>query len=524
MGLEELKTEWRIWVLAISLLLSLVLLGPGWNDEGTGFKTNINTGIEISGGKKVLLAPNTTGNVSEENVSRTMNTLEQRISAFGLTQTSTRIVGAGGDSLIELKVSNITRERLDRLTSQNGSFSARMPYYVSGEKEFELEEVHSMNFNGESLTVGNETYEPGTSFSIEDTMIYYLNNTDTYANLELTVYTDKDIIRVKESESRVANQQFRIPVLLTKERAGTFQQITKNYGSTAGKLSHDDSSLVGMNLYVEGSKVSSLQTVDAGFKKGNIPKESSITGGGETNADARKEMDGLIAILQAGKLQYPLQVEEFSQTSARYGSLFMSTAFISIIVSLIAVGGLVYLRYGHPKYVLPIVLTGSSEVLILLGVFFSTVVTLDLTSIAGIIAAVGTGVDDQIIITDESDRDQMLDWAERLKKAFFVIFTSAASTIGAMVPVVSPSFAYKAVAIAGVSLISYTVYRKRTVNPHFIGIGAIALMVGIFSSMNLGGTYALNQIQGFAVTTILGVMVGITITRPAYAKIIEHID
>lgn len=525
MGLEELKTEWRIWVLAISLLVSLVLLGPGWNEDATGFETNINTGIEISGGMKVLLAPNAT-NVTEDNVTSTMNTLEQRISAFGLTQAKTRMVGAGGEQLIELKISNITRERVEQLTSQNGSFSARTPYRVSDQKNFTLgENIYNLDYDGSQLTVdNNRSYSPGSEFDVAKVRFYYINNTDTYANLEATVYTDKDIQRVKESESRVANQQFRIPILLTTERARTFQQLTQNYGTVGGNLAHEDGTTVSMNLYVEGNRVSSLATIDSGFKRGELPRESFITGGGATNAEARQEMDSLIAILQAGELDFPLTVEEFSETSARYGSLFLSTAFISIMLSLVAVGGLVYLRYGSLKYVLPIVLTGTSEVVILLGAFFSTMVTLNLTSIAGIIAAVGTGVDDQIIITDESDREQMLDWTERLKKAFFVIFTSAASTIGAMVPVVSPSLAFQAVGISGVSLIAYTIYRKRTVNPHFIAIGSIAIFVAAISATNIGGTYALDQIRGFAVTTILGVLVGISITRPAYAKIIEVMD
>ncbi|MFB6143704.1 MAG: hypothetical protein ABEJ98_00190 [Candidatus Nanohaloarchaea archaeon] len=527
MGLEELKTEWRIWLLAFALIFSLVMLSPSWNDQGTGFKTNLNTGIEISGGIKVLLAPNTTANVTEENVTRTMNTLEQRISAFGLTQTSTRLVKVNDNTLIQLKVSNITRERLEQLTSQNGSFSARMPYRVSGTETFEfshLDASYTMKYVDGVLKAENRTYRPNETFMLEGVKFYYHNNTENYANLEVTVYTDQDIIKVKESEASVANKKFSIPILLDTERARIFQDITQNYRSLGGNLAHEDGSLVGMNLYVEGSKVSSLQTVSSGFKRGGVPRESYITGGGATNAEARQQMNALIAILQAGKLQYPLTVEEFSRTSARYGNLFMSTAFLSIVASLIAVGGLIYLRYGHPKYVLPIVLTGSSEVLILLGTFFSTVVTLDLTSIAGIIAAVGTGVDDQIIITDESDREQMLDWAERLKKAFFVIFTSAASTIGAMIPVVSPSFAYQAVGAAGAGLILYTLYTRRSINPHFIAIGSIALIVSVVSATNLGGSYALQQVRGFAVTTILGVMIGISITRPAYAKIIEHID
>jgi preprotein translocase subunit SecD len=158
----------------------------------------------------------------------------------------------------------------------------------------------------------------------------------------------------------------------------------------------------------------------------------------------------------------------------------------------------------------------------LLGVWFSTVATLDLASIAGIIAAVGTGVDDQIIITDESGRNKIRDWSKRLKRAFFVIFTSAASTIGAMVPLVSPELSTLAVGAAGLGLIGYTL-QGRGKNPHYLAIGGLALAVSVIGLGLSPSAFALQAVQGFAITTILGILVGITITRPAYAKILEHL-
>lgn len=201
----------------------------------------------------------------------------------------------------------------------------------------------------------------------------------------------------------------------------------------------------------------------------------------------------------------------------------MSAAVISILASLVAVGGLIYLRYGDPRLVLPIVITGASEVYILLGIFFSTFITLDLASIAGIVAAVGTGVDDQIIITDESGRDKIRDWTKRLKRAFFVIFTSAASTIGAMMPIVSPSLSNLAIGAAGVGLIAYDLYTSKT-KPHHLLLGALAVAVSAVAFTMNPSSFALQSVRGFAITTILGVMVGITITRPAYAKFLEYLE
>ncbi|RLI85476.1 MAG: preprotein translocase subunit SecD, partial [Candidatus Altiarchaeales archaeon] len=61
---------------------------------------------------------------------------------------------------------------------------------------------------------------------------------------------------------------------------------------------------------------------------------------------------------------------------------------------------------------------------------------------------------------------------ERIRRAFFIIFTAAATTIAVMLPLM---------------------------------------------------TFVAGMLRGFAFTTIAGVLIGVFITRPAYAKIIEEI-
>jgi len=116
-----------------------------------------------------------------------------------------------------------------------------------------------------------------------------------------------------------------------------------------------------------------------------------------------------------------------------------------------------------------------SEIIIILGVASLIKWTIDLASIAGIIASVGTGVDHQIIITDEIalGRERVFSIKEKIKRAFFIIFGTASTTIAAMVP---------------------------------LGVIGIGIM------------------RGFAVTTVIGVLVGIFITRPTYGKIIEKLE
>jgi preprotein translocase subunit SecD len=100
---------------------------------------------------------------------------------------------------------------------------------------------------------------------------------------------------------------------------------------------------------------------------------------------------------------------------------------------------------------------------------------MDMASIAGIIAAVGTGVNDQILITDEVLRGQgekFATWKEKFKRAFSIILAAYLTLIAAMLPLWN----------AGAGLV-----------------------------------------RGFAVTTIIGVTIGVFITRPAFASMIESL-
>ena len=100
---------------------------------------------------------------------------------------------------------------------------------------------------------------------------------------------------------------------------------------------------------------------------------------------------------------------------------------------------------------------------------------LDIAAIAGILAAIGTGVDDQIVIIDEAvhGRKEDINSKERLKRAFFIIFAAYAATVAAMIPLWN----------AGAGLL-----------------------------------------RGFALTTIAGVTIGVFLTRPAFASVIEHLE
>ena len=114
------------------------------------------------------------------------------------------------------------------------------------------------------------------------------------------------------------------------------------------------------------------------------------------------------------------------------------------------------------------------EITLLLGFAAAIGWNLDLAAIAGIIIVVGTGVDHQIVITDGvlsgKHSEEVYDWKKRIKNAFFIIMAAYFTTVFAMLPL------------------------------WFAGAGLL---------------------KGFALTTIVGVSLGVLITRPAYAAVIE---
>ena len=539
MEVKELAKEWRIWVLLVALVGATLMLNPGYGQENGEVVINTNLedrmGIDFTGGTRLLLdmQTNETDLNQTEVADQVRNTLDVRLRQSGIADPSIRTVDiGGGEKRIQIEVAVTNQTRISELIQQEGSFEARMPIRVMDSKEFTLDETYTFTRNGENISVADETYRPGDEFELDDAQFYYINQSDDVARLEVVTYTGEDIEDVLTGDPNAGvgtsgpPYSWQFPIVINTESAENVNRIAQNYQTSISSgsgswLIHENGEFARMGLYVDGNKQTGLR-MSSVFQQ-QILTQSQISGGGETREAARKDMDEMAAILQSGSLPVPVNVESISTLSSALGDEFLQASILSIIGSLIAVGALVTIRYQNPKIALPIVVTGAAEVYIMLGFWFTTLGTLSLSAIAGIIAAVGTGVDDQIIITDESDRESIESRIEKMKRAFFVIFTSAASTIGAMLPIIYPGLMSMLVAASGVGLLLYNFYSRGS-NSHFTAIGVMAAFIGAFLfSMGPSGA-AMSTIHDFAWTTILGIMVGITITRPAFAKILEQIE
>lgn len=193
------------------------------------------------------------------------------------------------------------------------------------------------------------------------------------------------------------------------------------------------------------------------------------TGGDE---QARIEAERIEAILRSGSFDVKVEIVERLRVPPELGDEFVKNAILAGFLAILSVAVVIFIRYRDPRIVGPIVATGFSEVIIILGIASLIKWNIDLPAIAGIIAAVGTGVDDQIVITDEVFMEKDKSLRHRMKSAFFIIMAAWMTTVAAMLPLFS-----------------------------------IGLQI----------------LRGFALTTIIGVTIGVAITRPAYASIIKHI-
>lgn len=206
----------------------------------------------------------------------------------------------------------------------------------------------------------------------------------------------------------------------------------------------------------------------------------TITGSGETQSQAKERLEEIVVILESGSL--PIAIESIStETISPYlGDSFLKNSLFIALFALLTVAIILFFRYKLFSFTIPILIADLSEIILLLAALSLIGYRLDLASVAGILAIIGTAVDHKIIITDElmkgkkEEAESNESPVVKIKKAFFVIFASAATIMATMLPII------------------------------------------LFST-------GLSKLVGFAITIILGSLVGIFISRPAYAEFAKYV-
>ncbi len=394
-------------------------------------KTKIKTGLDLSGGARALVKPANVTNFSSSDMEDLIAITSERFNVYGLKDIVIKpVTDLNGNSYMLIEIAGATPGDMQELVGSQGKFEGKI--------------------GNVSAFVGGED-------------ITHVERSGQTAGIEGCA-----------SNQGVEVCRFTFPITLTEAAAKRHAAITNSLPISSENPSYLSEKLY---LYIDDNLMDSLYISKE--LKGRETTQISIQGSGTGNTrqeavkDAEASMKKLQTILITGSLPYKLEIVKLDTISPTLGKEFVKNLLIlaGIVFGIISL--VLFVRYRKIKITSAIVLTMFSEAFITLGIAALIKWNLDAPSIAGIIAGMGTGVNDQIVIIDESISNSQLTLKERIKRAFFIILGAFFTIIAAMLPL------------------------------FWAGAG---------------------MLKGFALTTIISVLAGILITRPAFAEILRKIQ
>ncbi len=436
--------------------------------------TNLRFGLDLKGGVRAVLEPNVSDNATIEQI---ISTLQTRINVYGLREAVFRPLYNDGKGFIEISIASGNREELRTLLENQGKFEAKItiePRLVNNLGMIKLGHQYNFSASGDTILISGIVVNEKETFELNDILFELDTISQNKVNMTATVFEGSDIKTVffdpQRSRIELAEGGYRwsFAVQLSQEGAQRFALVTSNLDVVPGTGSLS-SPIV---LYLDNNLVDSLSI--SSTLKGRSETEISISGSAESQTSAAQARAQLQSILRSGALPTEVKIVQLDTVSAVLGIGFLKNAMLAGFVAIIGVIMIVSIRYRKIKIVLPMLAISLSEILIILGIASFIGWTIDLPAIAGIIASVGSGINSQIVIIDQALRREAeaASLREKLKNAFFVIFGAGGTVIAAMLPLM------------------------------IIGFGLL---------------------RGFAITTIIGVLVGILVARPAYGAIVQRI-
>lgn len=545
----------RVIIFILAILASIVVIHPGYNSE-EGVTSNLNYGLDLEGGSwlqiklqgalaQVDADPGMiVSQMVEPVIGAPIKITDSNLDVGGVSSsersiTFTTSVPVSATQLELLNLGSVSVDRLNQETTQvtlTTSKEALIQAYLSQAFDAEVlpistedgivyeirteasEEELSALMDKVGGTIlknkdGTSTYTEGVSTDTRDLTRDILNDKLNSLGLKdipvrtvgedyilidfagIDLATAKDIaekpgkfeIRIQTTGNETQHvlygdsivsvgiptfhdNQWHTPFTLNEDGARTLQKVAIETGAADNPEAHY------LNMYLDENKIYGAPlsySAASRLKETPIYSWEASTG---TDEVAKTEAETLQIHLRAGALPVNVVLVGSGHVDASLGEQFKTEAVIAGLLSLIAVAAVVFRRYRRPEILVPMVGTSVSEVIMILGVAAAIGWQLDLAAIAGIIAAIGTGIDHLVIITDEVLYEGKLPptkvFLSRIGKAFAIIFGAAATTIIAMSPLV------------------------------VMGFGAL---------------------KGFAITTIIGVFIGVVIARPVYGVVIKEL-
>ena len=481
MDIEKLKTtlkDYRVAIYLVLLIASIIIIFP---HPGTdGIKTNLQFGLDLSGGSWIQLEFQ-----SAVVTFKTSQPVDQFVTDLG-KRLNTDVSLVGTDKIEIRKL--VSEDELRQIFSENKTELVSYSQGVSKDTADDIKrilenKINSLGtrdaktyvitgLNGVSRYIRIEM--AGVSMSQAQEIVgkqgkFEIRVVTTGNETEHVVFGDSIESVANPSQNPPNSNNWGVSFALSPEGAEEFRQAAIKYGAVKDPANHN------LAMMLDGKMVYSapLSSDLAGTLQSRAsPNLVASTGAGDKGKEDARNLE---IHLRNGALPVEVKIAGSGSVSPELGGQFKMWCVIAGIFALVAVGISILVRYHEPAIVLPMVLINASEVIILLAIT-SFFLQLDLATIAGLIAVLGTGIDQLVILTDEILHEGKVPsqniYLKRLKRALGIIIASAATVFIAMLP--------------------------------------LALM-------------DLSTLRGFAVVTILGVLVGVLVTRPAYGHIIMAI-
>ena len=398
--------------------------------------SNVRLGLDLQGGTRVIMQP--AEKLKPEQLDTLITSMTQRLNVYGLSDISVRgATDLSGNQFVIVEIAGANEEEVKELLSHQGKFESK---------------------------IGNRTVFKGGND------ITYVCKTADCSGID----PQYGCGQIEGGYSC----RFRFAISLSPDAAQRQADITKDLAIVAGDQQQYLNESI--DLFLDDSFVDRL-SIGADLKgRAATDIEISGSGSGITQAEAvdaaLKNMKKLQTILITGSLPVKINIVKTDTISPTLGQEFTKNALFVGFIALIVVAGIIYLRYRRWEVIVPMLVIAWIEIFLTLSTAAFIGWNLDVSSIAGIIIAIGQGANDQMVITDETlkgnkgEEETSFSWKKKIQKALFIVFAAYFTSMGAMVTML------------------------------FAGAGLL---------------------RGFAITSIIGYTIGVVLTRPAYSYIIE---
>ncbi|MGA2912030.1 MAG: preprotein translocase subunit SecD [Methanoregula sp.] len=481
--LKALVTDWRVATLLILLVLSVIAIYPHIDQDGH-LASNLQYGLDLQQGSWIQLEfrAEVVGFTTNQPVEAFVTNLSKKLG------TEVVVVESTNPSHLEI-LKYYSQEELEpifiseqgKLTSYQQGVSKSTADTVKGVLENKINTLGTKDAKVNTLTGLNNVARfirvelAGVDMTEAQEIVgkqgKFEIRIQTTGNQTEHVLSGDTITSVQvPSQEPAGSDNWGVGFTLSDSGADAFRAAAIKYGATTDPAKHN------LIMLLDNSTVYSapLSADLAGkLQSDTIRQLFASTGKGKSGT---QEATNLEIHLRAGALPVDVNIAGSGGVSAPLGEHYKVMALLAGVLALITVGCVIYYRYREPGIVLPMVMINASEIIILLGFISLIQFQMDLPTIAGLIAVLGTGIDQLVVITDEILHEGRVPspslYIKRLSRALSIIVIAAATVVIAMAP--------------------------------------LAVM-------------DLSTLKGFAIITILGVLVGVIVTRPAYGKIIMQI-